>query len=91
MARLERTTRGATMHIEQVNISVADDYLEKFSEVVQRIEQAGLTVEQQLEMVGVITGSIDSDKIANLDKIEGIAAVERSRSYQLPPADSPIQ
>jgi hypothetical protein len=79
------------MHTEQVSIAVADDYLEKFSEVVQRIEQAGLRVEQQLEIVGIITGSIDSDKIADLDKVEGIATVERSRGYQLPPPDSPIQ
>lgn len=79
------------MHTEQVNISVADEYLGQFSEVVKRIEQVGLTVEQQLEMVGIVTGSIDSDKIADLDQVEGVAVVERSRGYQLPPPDSPIQ
>lgn len=79
------------MPTEQVSISVADAFLDRFAEVVKRIEQAGLTVDQQLDMIGVITGSIDSDDIGKLDQVEGIAAVERSRGFQLPPPDSPTQ
>ncbi|MBV9788271.1 MAG: ketohydroxyglutarate aldolase [Chloroflexi bacterium] len=76
---------------EQVSISVADAFLDRFADVVKRIEQAGLKVDQQLDTIGVITGSIDSDDIGKLDQVEGIAAVERSRGFQLPPPDSPIQ
>jgi hypothetical protein len=79
------------MHTEQVSISVSDEFLDRFADVVKRIEQAGLTVDQQLDTIGVITGSIDSDNIHKLDQVEGIAAVERSRGFQLPPPDSPIQ
>lgn len=79
------------MHTEQVSISVADEFLDRFAEVVKRIEQAGLKVDQQLDTIGVITGSIDSDNIDQLDQVEGVAAVERSRSFQLPPPDSPTQ
>lgn len=79
------------MSTEQVSISVADAFLDRFADVVKRIEQAGLTVDQQLDTIGVITGSIDSDNIGKLDQVEGIAAVERSRGFQLPPPDRPIQ
>lgn len=79
------------MPTEQVSISVADGFLDRFADVVKRIEQAGLKVDQQLDTIGVITGSIDSDNIAKLDQVEGIAAVERNRGFQLPPPDSPIQ
>lgn len=79
------------MHTEQVSISVADEFLDRFAEVVERIEQAGLKVEQRLDTIGVITGSIDSGNIDKLDQVEGIAAIERSRGFQLPPPDSPIQ
>ncbi len=76
---------------EQVSISVADAFLDRFADVVKRIEQAGLKVDQQLDTIGVITGSIDSDDIGKLDQVEGVAAVERSRGFQLPPPDSSIQ
>ena len=79
------------MPTEQVSISVADTFLDRFADVVKRIEQAGLTVDQQLDMIGVITGSIDSDDIDKLDQVEGVAAVERSGGFQLPPPEDPIQ
>ncbi len=83
--------RGARMANQKVNISIAEDYLDHFSEVVLRCEKAGLQIEQQLEQVGVVTGSIDSTKLADLEQVEGVAAVEAARSFQLPPPDSDIQ
>jgi hypothetical protein len=79
------------MKTEQVNVSVTDDCLDRFSEVVKRIEKAGLKVEQQLEAVGVVTGSIDVDKNADLNQVPGVAAVEPVRAYQLPPPDADVQ
>jgi len=79
------------MSSEQVNVAIADEYLGRFSEVVRRIEQAGLKVEQQLDLVGIVTGSIDADKIADLNQVQGVAAVERTQTFQLPPPDSDTQ
>ncbi len=76
---------------EKVNVSVADNYLDRFSEVVQRCKKAGLQVEQQLEQVGVVTGSIDSTKRDDLERVEGVAAVESERTFQIAPPDSDIQ
>ena len=79
------------MPMEQVTVSVADDYYERFSEVVERSERAGLEVEEQLTSAGVVTGTIDSAKRADLERVEGVAAVEVSRAFQLPPPDSDVQ
>ncbi len=79
------------MAVEKVNVSVADDYLDQFDEVVRRLEKAGLKVEQELEAIGVVCGSIDSAKLADFDKVEGIAAVEEQRDYQLAPPESDVQ
>ena len=78
------------MAIAHVNVSVADDYLDRFAMVVHRCKKAGLKVEQQLAHIGVLSGSIDANKLAELTQVEGVAAVEQSRTYQIAPPDSEI-
>jgi hypothetical protein len=79
------------MASEKVNVVVADDYLDRFSEVVKRAKEAGLQVEQPLETIGVVSGSIDPAKLAALKRVEGVTAVEPSRDFQLAPPESEIQ
>ena len=79
------------MAAEEVNVSVADDHLARFPDVVRRMEKAGLKVQQQLEAAGVVSGSIDSAKLPDLEQVEGVTAVESSRSFQLPPPESDLQ
>jgi len=79
------------MAAEDVNISVADDYLDRFPDVVRRMKKAGLKVQQQMDTVGVVSGLIDPSKLSDLEAVEGVSAVERSKQFQLPPPDSKIQ
>jgi hypothetical protein len=74
---------------EQVNVLIDD--LEHFSEVVERVRKAGLKVEQALEEVGVVSGSIDSAKLAALERLKGVAAVEPVRTVRIPPPEEDIQ
>jgi hypothetical protein len=76
---------------EDVNVSVADDHLHRFDEVVRGLRKAGLKVQQQLEAVGVVSGSIDSDQVEGLEKTPGVAAVERSRAIRIAPPESDVQ
>ncbi|MDQ4099500.1 MAG: hypothetical protein M3121_03260 [Chloroflexota bacterium] len=74
---------------ERVNVVVTDGGV-SFGEVVHRAEDAGLHVEQQDEELGFLSGTIDAEKLAGLEGLEGIA-VERERKIQLPPPESDIQ
>ena len=74
-----------------VSVSVADDSMDRFSEVVRRLKDAGLDVEQELEEIGVVTGSIDPEKADSLREIEGVSHVERSREFRIAPPDSDVQ
>lgn len=76
---------------ENVNVSVADDHLHRFDEVVRRMKRAGLKVDQQLEGVGVVSGSIDSAKVQDLEGTPGVSSVERSRTVGIAPPESDIQ
>jgi len=79
------------MVTQKVNVSVDQSQLDRFAEIVERVRRAGLKVDQQLDTIGVVTGSIDSRKVARLRKVEGVAAVEADLTIQLPHPDSPIQ
>lgn len=84
-------TGGTAMSSQKVNISVADDYLSRFQEVVQQTKDVGLNVEQELDGLGIISGSIDPGRLADLERLEGVSAVEADRIIQLPPPDSDVQ
>jgi UDP-N-acetylmuramate-alanine ligase len=72
-------------------ISVADDHLDRFSEVVKEVEDAGMEVEQRMEDLGVLAGTIDSEKVEPLRQVAGVSHVEESRRFQIPPPDSDVQ
>ena len=76
---------------EDVNVSVVENHLDQFDEVVRRLEKAGLKVQQRLGAAGVVSGSIDPAKVDNLEKVTGVASVERSRRIRIPPPESEIQ
>lgn len=74
-------------HVE-VLVSVADGAL---ADVTEQVRAAGGEVLEQMPELGTVSFSIPEDQIGPLSHIEGVEAVERSRTYQLPPPDSPVQ
>jgi len=72
-------------------ISVDDEHLSRFSEVVKSIEGAGMDVDQQMEEIGVVTGSIEPEKVDPISDVEGVAHVEQSRTFHIAPPDSDVQ
>lgn len=75
----------------QVSITVDDAHLDAMSEVVDALRARGLHVEQVLDEVGVITGSVSQDRHAALEAVDGVVSVVPEQHYRLPPPDSPIQ
>ena len=59
--------------------------------VAEQLRAAGMTVEQVLGAVGIITGSVDSERRAALAAVPGVVAVELDRPVGLAPPDAEIQ
>jgi hypothetical protein len=76
---------------KSVTVLVSPSYLDRFDDVVERVQAAGLQVEDVLRTTGVIAGAIESDRIDALRSVDGVAAVEIQRTIQLPPPASRIQ
>jgi len=72
-------------------VSVDDEHLDRFSEVVGCVEDVGMEVEQKMEDLGVLAGSSDPEKVEALSRVEGVSHVEESRGFQIPPPDSDVQ
>ncbi|WP_414585011.1 ketohydroxyglutarate aldolase [Scytonema sp. PCC 10023] len=79
--------------MSQVNlvISVDDEHKNQILEVMENLQAIGMKVEQSMPQIGVIVGSIDSTKVEEVSAVEGVAAVETSRSFQIAPPESDIQ
>lgn len=76
---------------EDVNVSIADDHLDKIDAVVRRMQRAGLKVGQRLDAIGVVSGSIDPAQVGDLESVGGVASVERSRQVSVPPPEEETQ
>jgi len=75
----------------KLSVSVDDEHMSKFSEIVKKVEKAGMKVNKQHKDLGVVNGSIEKDKIDSLRKVEGVEHVEEEREVRIAPPESDVQ
>lgn len=75
----------------QVVVSVDSAHLPVLAEVVAELESAGMVVDQTLAALGTVAGRIPQARLDDVGHVEGVAAIEPARSFQLPPPGSDIQ
>lgn len=83
--------QGTKMSQVQVSVSVDNTHLPQIEQISQQLKSLGMNVEQTLSTIGVINGSISSDKLNSLYQIKGVQSVEPQQGYQLAPPSSDIQ
>ena len=59
--------------------------------VAEQLKGAGMNVEQVLDAMGIITGSVPADRRADLERLPGVAGVEAEREFHIAPPDADIQ
>lgn len=69
--------------MDKVAVSVADENMDDMPAVVAALREAGLVVDDVLETLGMVTGSIATEKIWSLRAVPGVAGVERQRAVGL--------
>ena len=74
-----------------VNVLVAEPYLKRIDEVVSGLRAAGLRISSVLSEVGLVQGVAREDKLASLEHVAGVSAVERSQEVHVPPLGSEPQ
>jgi hypothetical protein len=74
-----------------VIVTVADSHLAAVGELAGLLREAGMEIDTLLPAIGIVTGSIDADKLADIAALPGVAAVEERRDVQLPPPGDDVQ
>jgi hypothetical protein len=75
---------------DQVAITVAVDP-ERFDEAVGGLTRAGVTVDQEHREIGAVSGRVGADRLPAVSRVEGVLAVDRAATIQLPPPDAEVQ
>lgn len=70
------------MKTVNICVSVDSQYLDKILEVVANLQATGMNVENIMPILGVITGSVESTQMDTVSQIEGVNAVEVSRTFK---------
>lgn len=74
-----------------VVVSVADDHLDDITKVVADLRRAGLRVDNVLDAVGMVTGTVAGGAVEALESVSGVAEVELQRVHRVSPPDAEIQ
>jgi uncharacterized membrane-anchored protein len=74
-----------------VTVTVDDTHLDKIEEVAAHLRKSGMHVDQVLNEIGVISGSVPDDRRQLLQTVTGVQSVEDTATVQLPPPESPVQ
>lgn len=74
-----------------VTITVNDTHLDRIEEVAAHLRSSGMQVDQVLNEIGVISGSVPDDRRQLLKTVTGVQSVEDAATVQLPPPESPVQ
>ena len=71
-------------------VTVDDDHVADIHKVAGKLRSRGMKVDEVLEAIGVISGSV-AGPVTELRSIPGVAAVEEQPHFQLPPPDAPVK
>ena len=67
----------------EVIVKVEKEYKGKLAEIAGECKAAGMTVEQQMSALAMISGSVERANIKRLEGIEGVSYVEESKSISI--------
>ncbi|MGJ7906649.1 hypothetical protein ACOQFL_09235 [Actinopolyspora sp. H202] len=73
---------------EEVVVTVRDEWLDHIDTVVRRLRRIGMRVDRVLELVGMITGLLESEHFDAARAVPGVAAVERGETLRIPPGEN---
>lgn len=74
-----------------VSVTVDDGHLAALDGVVQSLRARGMQVDQVLDGLGIITGSVPTGTLGALTGVAGVVSVDEQLTHRLAPPDAPVQ
>jgi hypothetical protein len=76
---------------DPVDVVVTIAQAHPFDAVVGRLQGAGLDVTGTMPGIGTVTGRAAPERLEQIEAVEGVSGLERSREYRLAPPSSDVQ
>jgi len=76
---------------ETVIVTIRSEDLAQIDDVAEKLQAAGLVIDNVLKTLGQVTGRTDPGKVASLRDVEQVESVSPQRSMGIAPPDSEIQ
>lgn len=75
----------------KITVTVDEAHQPELATVAQRLRSAGMDIDQVLEGLGIITGSVAAGNLPMVEMLDGVASVDEQMGFQLPPPEDEIQ
>ena len=76
----------------EVIVTIGQDRMENLKQIASELQSRGLQITNEpLENLGMISGIAESTSIEQLKQVNGVTAVEKAGTVQIPPPDSNVQ
>ena len=79
------------MSAMNIKVRVDDQHTRRMTEVAEGLKAAGMSINQQLDALGMIMGSYESSQLDALRQVPGVANVSAQKDYQIAPPNAGIQ
>ncbi|ASU78832.1 hypothetical protein CDG81_11690 [Actinopolyspora erythraea] len=71
-------------------VTVGDEWVDHIEAVAERLRRLGMRVDRVLELVGMVTGSLDVELFDVARTVPGVVSVERSGTVRIPPGETGV-
>ena len=76
----------------EVIVTVAEDRMASLKQIASELQSRGLEITAEpLESLGMISGMAEAKSIEQLMNVNGVTAVEKAGTVQIPPPESDVQ
>ena len=66
----------------EIIVKIDDAFQAKMSQIADECKAAGMSVEQQMSAIGMISGAIERSGISKLEQITGVSYVEEAKAIK---------
>lgn len=77
--------------IQDFTIKVDKESRGRMNDLSKELGKIGVKVREQLKAIGVINASMDEVLQKEVEAVDGVSQVRRSKTYEVSPPESPVQ
>ncbi len=71
------------MALVSVIVRLEKDRWDEIKQIASRLKDKGMNVQEELHLLGRITGTVDESTISELEEVPGVAKIKAERTFTI--------